>query len=61
MFSKQPGGVDQPVSPEVSHLSGGDECCLVSQQMKFAEIEKSLAELRSGRMIVIAETFIHLV
>jgi 3,4-dihydroxy-2-butanone 4-phosphate synthase len=36
-------------------MSGGDERCLVAQAAKFAEIEKSLRELRSGRMIVIAD------
>jgi hypothetical protein len=37
--------------PKVSRVSGVDERCLVAQAVKFAEIEKSLRELRSGRMI----------
>jgi 3,4-dihydroxy 2-butanone 4-phosphate synthase/GTP cyclohydrolase II len=36
-------------------VSGGDERWRVAQAMKFAEIEDSLRELRSGRMIVIAD------
>jgi len=55
MSSQRPGAVDLLVSSEVSRVSGGDERCLVSQAVKFAEIEKSLRELRSGRMIVIAD------
>jgi 3,4-dihydroxy 2-butanone 4-phosphate synthase / GTP cyclohydrolase II len=43
------------VSREVSDMSGSDERCPVTQALKFAEIEKSLRELRSGRMIVIAD------
>jgi len=53
MSSQQPSAVDLLVSPEVSRVSG-DERYLV-QAVKFAEIEKSLRELRSGRMIVIAD------
>jgi hypothetical protein len=55
MSSQQPSAVDLFVSSEVSRLSGGDERCLVAQAAKFAEIEKSLSELRSGRVIVIAD------
>ncbi len=55
MSSQQPGAVDLLVSSEVSRVSGGDEHCLVAQAVKFAEIEKSIRELRSGRMIVIAD------
>jgi 3,4-dihydroxy-2-butanone 4-phosphate synthase len=47
--------VDLLVSSEVSRVSGGDERCPVAQAVKFAGIEKSLSELRSGRMIVIAD------
>src|SRR6266852_9612 len=55
MSSQQPGAVDLLVSAEVSLMSGGDERWPVAQAVKFAEIEKSLRELRSGRMIVIAD------
>ena len=55
MSSQQPSAVDLLVSPEVSRVSGSDERCPVAQAVKFAEIEKSLRELRSGRMIVIAD------
>src|SRR6202162_1587509 len=54
-MSSQPSAVDLLVSSEISRVSGGDERCLVNQAVKFAEIEKSLRELRSGRMIVIAD------
>lgn len=53
MSSQEPSAVDLLVSPEVSRVSG-DGHYLV-QAVKFAEIEKSLRELRSGRMIVIAD------
>jgi 3,4-dihydroxy 2-butanone 4-phosphate synthase / GTP cyclohydrolase II len=55
MSSQRPSAVDLLVSSEVSRVSGGDERCPVAQAVKFAEIEKSLRELRSGRMIVIAD------
>jgi len=55
MSSQQPGAVDLLVSSEVSLVSGGDECWPIAQAVKVAEIEKSLRELRSGRMIVIAD------
>jgi 3,4-dihydroxy 2-butanone 4-phosphate synthase / GTP cyclohydrolase II len=55
MSSQPPGVVDLLVSSEVSRVSLSDERCLVTQGMKFAEIEKSLTELRSGGMIVIAD------
>ena len=55
MSSQYPSAVDLLVSSEVSRVSGGDERCLVAQALKFGEIEKSLRELRSGRMIVIAD------
>jgi hypothetical protein len=55
MSSQRSGAVDLLVSSNVSRMSGGDERCLVAQAAKFAEIEKSLRELRSGRMIVIAD------
>jgi 3,4-dihydroxy 2-butanone 4-phosphate synthase / GTP cyclohydrolase II len=59
MSSQQPGAVDLLVSSEVSrdvsHMSGIDERRLVAQAVKFAEIEESVMELRSGRMIVIAD------
>ena len=55
MSSQQPGAVDLLVSSEVSRVSGGDELCPVAQAVKFAEIERSLRELRAGRMIVIAD------
>src|SRR3984893_17187999 len=54
-MSSQPSAVDLLVSSEISRVSGGDERCLVAQAVKFAEVEKSLKELRSGRMIVIAD------
>jgi 3,4-dihydroxy 2-butanone 4-phosphate synthase/GTP cyclohydrolase II len=55
MFSQRPGAVDLLVSSEVSRVTAGDERRPVSQPAKFAEIEKSLRELRSGRMIVVAD------
>src|ERR1700733_6799982 len=55
MSSQEPSAVDLLVATEVSRVSGGDERCPVAQAVKFAEIEKSLRELRSGRMIVIAD------
>jgi 3,4-dihydroxy 2-butanone 4-phosphate synthase/GTP cyclohydrolase II len=55
MFSQRPSAVDLLVSSEVSPVSGGDERWRVAQAVKFAGIEKSLGELRSGRMIVIAD------
>src|SRR6266496_4892343 len=55
MSSRRPSAVDLLVSSKVSRVSDGDERCLVTQAVKFAEIEKSLRELRSGRMIVIAD------
>jgi 3,4-dihydroxy 2-butanone 4-phosphate synthase/GTP cyclohydrolase II len=55
MSSQRPSTMDLLVSSEVSIVSDGDERCLVAQPVKFAEIEKSLMELRSGRMIVIAD------
>src|SRR6267154_1878838 len=47
--------VSSEVSRKVSDMSGADERCPVAQAVKFAEIEKSLKELRSGRIIVIAD------
>ena len=55
MSSQRPGAVDLLVSSEVSRVSGGDERCPVAHAVKFAEIERSIRELRSGRMIVIAD------
>ncbi|PYX25649.1 MAG: 3,4-dihydroxy-2-butanone-4-phosphate synthase [Acidobacteria bacterium] len=55
MFSQRPSAVDLLVSSDVLGVPGGDERCLVAQAVKFAEIEKALRELRSGRMIVIAD------
>jgi 3,4-dihydroxy 2-butanone 4-phosphate synthase/GTP cyclohydrolase II len=55
MFSQQSSAVDLLVSSEVSRVPSGDERCLVSHAVKFAEIETSLRMLRSGRMIVIAD------
>jgi 3,4-dihydroxy 2-butanone 4-phosphate synthase / GTP cyclohydrolase II len=55
MSSRRPNAVDLLVSSEVSRVSGGDERCAVAQAVKFAEIEMSLRELRSGRMIVVAD------
>ena len=55
MSTQRPSVVDLPVSSEVSRVSDRDERCLVAQAVKFAKIEKSLRELRSGRMIVIAD------
>src|ERR1700687_3813873 len=53
MLSQQPSAVD--LLGAVSRVSGRDERWPVAQAAKFAEIEKSLRELRSGRMIVIAD------
>src|ERR1700692_3802440 len=59
MSSHRPGAVvllvSSEVSRQVSDMSGGDECRPVAQAVKFGEIAKSLGELRSGRMIVIAD------
>jgi 3,4-dihydroxy 2-butanone 4-phosphate synthase / GTP cyclohydrolase II len=59
MSSQQTGAVDllvsSEISREVSRMCGGDDRRVVSHAAKFAEIEKSLSELRSGRMIVIAD------
>jgi len=53
MSSQQTIAVD--LVAEVSRVSGGDERWPVAQTVKFAEIETALRELRSGRMIVIAD------
>ena len=55
MSSQRPGAVNLPALSEVSSVSDDDERCLVTQAVKFTEIEKSLRDLRSGRMIVIAD------
>ncbi len=55
MSSQQLSAVGPLISSEVSRVSVTSERCLVAQAVKFAEIEKSLMELRSGRMIVIAD------
>ena len=55
MSSQQPSAVDLLVSSEVSRVSDGGKHRLITQAVKSAEIEKALRELRSGRMIVIAE------
>jgi 3,4-dihydroxy 2-butanone 4-phosphate synthase / GTP cyclohydrolase II len=55
MSSQRPSAVNLLVSSEFSRVSDGDESCPVAQAVKFADIEKSLRELRSGRMIVIAD------
>jgi 3,4-dihydroxy 2-butanone 4-phosphate synthase/GTP cyclohydrolase II len=55
MSSQAFSAVDLLVSPEVPCVPGGDERCLVTPGVQFAEIEKSLRELRCGRMIVIAD------
>jgi 3,4-dihydroxy 2-butanone 4-phosphate synthase/GTP cyclohydrolase II len=55
MSSQRLSAVDLLVSSEISRVSGGDERWPVAQAEKFAEIKESLRELRSGRMIVIAD------
>src|SRR5579862_7866220 len=55
MSSQRLSAVDLLVSPEVSRKFGEDERCPDVQAVKFGEVEKSLRELRSGRMIVIAD------
>jgi 3,4-dihydroxy 2-butanone 4-phosphate synthase/GTP cyclohydrolase II len=55
MFNQQPSAVDLLVSSEVSRLPSGDESFPLGRIVKFAEIEKALREMRSGRMIVIAD------
>jgi 3,4-dihydroxy 2-butanone 4-phosphate synthase / GTP cyclohydrolase II len=55
MSSKRAGAMDLLVSSGVSRVSGGDERSLAARAGKFAAIEKSLRELRTGRMIVIAD------
>jgi 3,4-dihydroxy 2-butanone 4-phosphate synthase/GTP cyclohydrolase II len=54
MSNQQPSAVDLLVSSEVLRVSRG-ELCPATKAVKFAEIEKSLRELRAGRMIVIAD------
>lgn len=55
MTSQRSGALDLLVSLEVSRVLGGDERRPIAQAPKFAEIENALRELRSGRMIVIAD------
>ena len=55
MSSRRPGTTDQLVSSEVSRVPAGDQRRILDQPMKCGEIEKSLREFRSGRMIVIAD------
>ena len=55
MSSQHPSAIDLVVSSEVSCVRLGDERSPVAQTVKFAEIEKAISELRSGRMIVIAD------
>lgn len=55
MSTQRASAVDLLVSSEVSRLAGGDDCRFVAETTKFAEIDRSLRELRSGRMIVIAD------
>src|SRR6202030_3094037 len=55
MATQQPSSVNLLDSSDVSRASGSDERPPVAQAVKFAEIEKSLREVRSGRMIVIAD------
>jgi 3,4-dihydroxy 2-butanone 4-phosphate synthase / GTP cyclohydrolase II len=55
MSSQHPSAMDLIVSSEVSRVSVRDERSPVAQTVKFAEIEKAISELRSGRMIVIAD------
>ena len=55
MASQRPSAVDLLVSPEASCFSGDGERSPIAQAVKFAEIEKSFRELRSGNMIVIAD------
>ena len=55
MSSQRPSAVDLLVSPEASCFSGDGERSPIAQAVKFAEIEKSFRELRSGNMIVIAD------
>ena len=52
---QRPSAVNLLVSSEVSRVCGRDERRYVAQAMKFAEIEQSLRELQSGRMIDIAD------
>src|ERR1700732_2954221 len=55
MSTQQPSSVNLLDSSDVSRAAGSDERRPVAHAVKFAEIEKSLRELRSGRMIVIAD------
>src|SRR4029077_2049402 len=55
MSSQHPSAIDLVVSSEVSCVPLGGERCPVAQTVKFAEIENAISELRSGRMIVIAD------
>src|SRR6202051_2908715 len=55
MSSQRAGAVGLLVSSDVSRVSHGDGHCSVTQAAKFAEIAKSLRDLRAGRMIVIAD------
>jgi 3,4-dihydroxy 2-butanone 4-phosphate synthase/GTP cyclohydrolase II len=55
MSSQWPSAVDPPILSEVSRVAVSNERWLVAHAAKFAEIGESLRELRSGRMIVIAD------
>ena len=55
MSTQQPSSVNLLDSSDISRACGGDERRPVAQAVKFTEIEESLRELRSGRMIVIAD------
>jgi 3,4-dihydroxy 2-butanone 4-phosphate synthase / GTP cyclohydrolase II len=55
MSNQRPSAVDLLVASEVSRVYSGYDRRTVAHTVKVAEIEKSLRELRSGRMIVIAD------
>jgi 3,4-dihydroxy 2-butanone 4-phosphate synthase/GTP cyclohydrolase II len=55
MSSQRPSAVDPIISSEGSLVSSDDERRRVTKAGRFADIEKALRELRSGRMIVIAD------
>jgi hypothetical protein len=55
MSNQQLSVIDPLISPDVARMAGSHKHCAVAEAGKFAEIEEALSELRSGRMIVIAD------
>lgn len=55
MSSQQPGVMAPFVLSDVSRRAGSHKRSAVAEAEKFGEIEEALSELRSGRLIVIAD------